>query len=78
MNMAPAKPLLKPAPVKICGLKTDVDVAAALDGGAAFLGFMIFGPSPRNVSPEAAGALAAPASTMTYSHLSVCSLSRGT
>ena len=61
MNMAPAKPLLKPAPVKICGLKTDVDVAAALDGGAAFLGFMIFGPSPRNVSPEAAGALAAPA-----------------
>jgi len=36
-------------------------VAAALDGGAAFLGFMIFGPSPRNVSPEAAGALAAPA-----------------
>ena len=58
MNMAPAKPLLKPLPVKICGLTTDVDVAAALDGGAAYLGFMMYGPSPRNIAPERAGELA--------------------
>ena len=58
MNMAPAKPLLKPLPVKICGLTTEGDVAAALDGGAGFLGFMMYGPSPRNIAPDRAGDLA--------------------
>jgi phosphoribosylanthranilate isomerase len=47
--------------VKICGLTTDVDVAAALDGGAGFLGFMMYGPSPRNIAPDRAGDLARPA-----------------
>ena len=58
MNMAPDASLLKPLPVKICGLTTETDVAAALDGGAGFLGFMMYGPSPRNIAPDRAGALA--------------------
>jgi phosphoribosylanthranilate isomerase len=46
---------------KICGLSTPEAVAAALEGGAAFIGFMFFERSPRNVSPETAARLAAPA-----------------
>jgi phosphoribosylanthranilate isomerase len=46
---------------KICGLSTPETVRAALDGGAGFLGFMFFEKSPRNIAPEAAGRLAAPA-----------------
>ena len=49
------------AKAKICGLSTPETVAAALEGGAAYLGFMFFEKSPRNVSPEAAARLAAPA-----------------
>src|ERR1700761_5885952 len=45
---------------KICGLSTPEAVRAALDGGAAFVGFMFFDKSPRNVSPEAAARLAEP------------------
>jgi len=45
---------------KICGLSTAEAVSAALDGGAAFLGFMFFEKSPRNVGPEAAARLAEP------------------
>jgi phosphoribosylanthranilate isomerase len=44
---------------KICGLSTPETVRAALDGGAAFLGFMFFDASPRNIAPDAAGRLAA-------------------
>jgi phosphoribosylanthranilate isomerase len=46
---------------KICGLSTPETVGAALDGGAAFIGFMFFDASPRNIAPDAAGRLAAPA-----------------
>ena len=46
---------------KICGLSTPETVRAALDGGAGFIGFMFFDASPRNVAPDAAGRLAAPA-----------------
>lgn len=45
---------------KICGLSTPETVKAALDGGAAFLGFVFFAKSPRNVSPEAAARLVEP------------------
>jgi phosphoribosylanthranilate isomerase len=45
---------------KICGISTPEAVAAALDGGAAFLGFMFFDKSPRNVAPDAAWRLAQP------------------
>ena len=43
--------------VKICGLKTDAALAAALAGGASHVGFIFFPKSPRNVDPEHAGQL---------------------
>ncbi len=43
--------------VKICGLSTRSDVDAAVHGGAQFVGFMFFPPSPRNVHPELASVL---------------------
>jgi len=45
---------------KICGLSTPEAVRAALDGRAAYIGLMLFAPSPRNVTVEAAARLAAP------------------
>ena len=39
-----------PVPVKICGLSRADAVAAAVAGGAAFVGFVFFPRSPRNVS----------------------------
>ncbi len=47
--------------VKICGLTTAGAVGAALEGGADFLGFVIFAPSPRHVDPSRAATLAGPA-----------------
>jgi phosphoribosylanthranilate isomerase len=47
--------------VKICGVSTPQAVSAALEGGAAYLGFMFFPASPRNIAPEAAERLARPA-----------------
>jgi len=46
---------------KICGLSTPEAVHAALDGGAAYLGFVFFEKSPRNVAPAPAARLAEPA-----------------
>jgi phosphoribosylanthranilate isomerase len=46
---------------KICGLSTPGAVDAALAGRAAFLGFVFFGKSPRDVAPELAARLAEPA-----------------
>lgn len=48
------------AGTKICGLSTPETVQAALDGGAAFLGFNFFPPSPRYLTPDAAARLAPP------------------
>jgi phosphoribosylanthranilate isomerase len=44
--------------VKICGLTRPADVTAAVEAGAAYLGFVFFPPSPRNLSTEDARALA--------------------
>lgn len=43
---------------KICGVSTGEAVAAALEGGAAYLGFVFYPPSPRCVSPARAAELA--------------------
>ena len=43
--------------IKICGLNTAQAVEAALAGGASHVGFIFFAKSPRNVSPDQAGAL---------------------
>lgn len=45
---------------KICGLSTPETVKTAFDGGAAFLGFIFFEKSPRNVAPETAARLIEP------------------
>jgi phosphoribosylanthranilate isomerase len=45
--------------VKICGLSSEAAVAAAIEGGAAYLGFNFYPPSPRAVTPERAAALCA-------------------
>lgn len=45
--------------VKICGLSTPETLAAAVEAGADFVGFVFYGPSPRNLSPEDARDLAA-------------------
>jgi phosphoribosylanthranilate isomerase len=47
--------------VKICGLTTAAAVEAALAGGADYVGFVFYPPSPRNISPEAAAEIAASA-----------------
>lgn len=43
--------------IKICGLKTDPAMAAALAGGASHVGFIFFAKSPRYVEPAEAGRL---------------------
>ncbi|MEL7132587.1 MAG: phosphoribosylanthranilate isomerase [Pseudomonadota bacterium] len=44
--------------VKICGLRRPEHVAAAVDAGATYVGFVFFPKSPRNISIEDASALA--------------------
>jgi phosphoribosylanthranilate isomerase len=46
---------------KICGLSTPEAVTAALAGGAAFVGFMFFAASPRDIALQAAARVAGPA-----------------
>ena len=43
--------------IKICGLKTDEAMAAALAGGVSHVGFIFFAKSPRYVDPAEAGRL---------------------
>lgn len=44
--------------VKVCGLTSDEGLAAAVDAGARYVGFVFFPKSPRHVSPAQAAALA--------------------
>jgi phosphoribosylanthranilate isomerase len=48
------------APVKICGLTTAETLQASIEGKAAYLGFMFFAKSPRNLTLQRAAELAAP------------------
>jgi phosphoribosylanthranilate isomerase len=45
--------------VKICGLSTEEAVSVAVAGGAAYLGFVFYPPSPRAVTPCEAARLCA-------------------
>lgn len=47
----------KPPLVKICGLSTAASLSAALEAGADMVGFVFFGPSPRNISLSEAAVL---------------------
>jgi phosphoribosylanthranilate isomerase len=44
--------------VKICGLSSEEALAAAIAGGARFVGFVFYPPSPRHLTIERAAALA--------------------
>lgn len=44
---------------KICGLNDSASVLAAVEGGAAFVGFVFYPPSPRAVTPDSVAELAA-------------------
>ena len=46
--------------MKFCGLRTPADVSAAVEAGAAYVGFVFFPPSPRYLAPEDAAPIAAP------------------
>jgi phosphoribosylanthranilate isomerase len=46
---------------KICGLSTPQAIDAAVAGGAAWLGFVFFPKSPRDLAPDQAAGLIAPA-----------------
>jgi phosphoribosylanthranilate isomerase len=48
-----------PVQSKICGISSPEALDAAILGGATHLGFVFFAKSPRDVSPDKAGALAA-------------------
>lgn len=48
-----------PIETKICGLRDPAAVDAAVRGGAALVGFVFHAKSPRNLTPQAAAALAA-------------------
>ncbi len=43
-----------PVEVKICGVNSPAALGAAVAGGADYLGFIFYPPSPRYVTPEAA------------------------
>ncbi|MCO5104772.1 MAG: phosphoribosylanthranilate isomerase [Burkholderiaceae bacterium] len=57
----PQPPALCPARtrIKICGLTREADVDAAVAAGADAIGFVMYAPSPRAVTPERAAELAA-------------------
>lgn len=44
---------------KICGINAPAALDAAIAGGAGYVGFVFYAPSPRSLTPEAAGILAA-------------------
>ncbi len=47
--------------VKVCGLTDAAAVRAAAEGGARWLGFVFYPPSPRALTPKQAAALVAQA-----------------
>jgi len=48
-----------PVRAKICGINSRTALDAAVAGGAGFVGFVFYPPSPRALTPAAAGELAA-------------------
>ncbi|WP_101049412.1 phosphoribosylanthranilate isomerase [Macromonas nakdongensis] len=49
---------MKRTRIKICGLTREADVRHAVQAGADAIGFVLYPPSPRAVTPERAGELA--------------------
>jgi phosphoribosylanthranilate isomerase len=59
MLAAGTKAAPMPVAAKICGLSTPETLDAAIAGGAAYVGFVFFPPSPRHLAFGQAGGLAA-------------------
>ena len=47
-----------PVSVKICGLTEPETLHAAVSGGARYVGFVFYPPSPRSIAPSMAAELA--------------------
>jgi phosphoribosylanthranilate isomerase len=58
MNLPPAQDSALRTRIKICGLTREEDVDVAVAAGADAIGFVLYKPSPRYVSPERAAELA--------------------
>ena len=56
--MRPHNPLAHRTRIKICGMTREQDVEAAVAAGADAVGFVLYPPSPRHVSPQRAAELA--------------------
>ena len=56
--MSPPNPLANRTRIKICGMTREQDVDAAVEAGADAVGFVLYPPSPRYVTPERAADLA--------------------
>jgi phosphoribosylanthranilate isomerase len=56
--MSPPNPLANRTRIKICGMTREQDVDAAVEAGADAVGFVLYPPSPRYVTPERAAELA--------------------
>jgi phosphoribosylanthranilate isomerase len=56
--MNPGNPLAHRTRIKICGMTREQDVDAAVAAGADAVGFVLYPPSARHVSPERAAELA--------------------
>ena len=50
--------MMKRTRIKICGLTREADVRHAVQAGADAIGFVLYPPSPRAITPERAGELA--------------------
>ena len=59
MNIAPGPDANRRTRIKMCGLKTHGDIAAAAKAGADAVGLVLHPPSPRSLSLEQAARLAA-------------------
>nr|WP_306264218.1 phosphoribosylanthranilate isomerase [Pararhizobium sp. IMCC3301] len=60
--------------IKICGLSTQADIAAAMAGGASMVGLVFFAKSPRNVSLAQAEKLAASARQNSHRQVQIVAL----
>ncbi|HEY0202184.1 MAG TPA: hypothetical protein VGC24_10875, partial [Burkholderiaceae bacterium] len=56
-GVQPGLPIIRTR-IKICGLTREQDVDAAVAAGADAVGFVLYPPSTRHVSPERAAQLA--------------------
>ncbi len=50
--------------IKVCGLTREQDVDAAVDAGVDAVGFVLYPPSPRAVTPQRAAATGSAAATL--------------